>query len=126
MSIEKKGNEGSELRHLLSDSEFYIEYSSERNSICVRLFVPTIQVNVDTSDLLMFHSNVLTFEAVNVSIELSEPKISPELKAEMKPENKAAVKIVAFKSTSSFNVKEPFLTKILLLMDITMIACRIY
>ena len=33
--------------------------------------MPSMVVNVDTSDFLMFQSNVLTFEAVNVSIELS-------------------------------------------------------
>jgi len=35
-------------------------------------------------------------------------------------------KVVTFKGTSSFNIKEPPLQKILLLMDITMIASRIY
>jgi hypothetical protein len=35
-------------------------------------------------------------------------------------------KVVTFKGSSSFNIKEPPLEKILLLMDITMIACKIY
>lgn len=40
--------------------------------------------------------------------------------------NKPLPKVVTFKGTSSFNVKEPPFQKILLLMDITMIASRIY
>ena len=31
--------------------------------------------NVETSDFLIFQSNVLTFDPVNVSIELTEPKL---------------------------------------------------
>ena len=57
--------------------EFFVDYSSERNSICVRLLMPNITVNVDSSDFLMFQSNVLTYEAVNISIELSDPKSKP-------------------------------------------------
>lgn len=103
-----------------ADLEYYIEYSSERNSICVKLYMPSINVNVETSDFLMFQSNVLTFEAVNVSIELSEPR-------QRAPEDRTPPKkVVTFKGTSSFNMKEPPLEKILLLMDITMISSRIY
>jgi len=79
--------------------DYYIEYSSEKNFICVKLFMPSVNVNVETSDFLMFQSNVLTFEAVNVSIELSEPrKRNPEDKNPSK-------KVVTFKGTSSFNMK---------------------
>ena len=101
--------------------DYFIEYSPEKNIICVRLAMPTLIVNPDTSDFLMFQSNVLTYEAVSVSIELTEPKM-------MKQESpsKPPPKMVTFKGTSSFNVKEPPFEKILLLMDITMIASRIY
>jgi hypothetical protein len=84
-----------------SDLEFYVEYSAERNIICVRLGIPSLVVNMDTSDFLMFQSNVLTFEAVSVSIELSESKGPPPVNGKPPP------KIVIFKGTSSFNVKEP-------------------
>ena len=57
-----------ETKRPLTKMEFYIEYSSEKNIICVRLMLPSITVNVETSDFLMFQSNVLTFEAVNVTI----------------------------------------------------------
>ena len=48
--------------------DYFIEYSPEKNIICVRLSMPSLEVNADTSDFLMFQSNVLTYEAVNVSI----------------------------------------------------------
>ena len=48
--------------------DYFIEYSPEKNVICVRLSMPSLGVNADTSDFLMFQSNVLTYEAVNVSI----------------------------------------------------------
>jgi hypothetical protein len=54
---------------------------------------------VETSDFLIFQSNVLTFDPVNVSIELSEPKL--------KGQEKTGKKVVTFKGSSSFNVKEP-------------------
>ena len=50
-----------ELKRGLCDMEFYVEYSFERNTICVRLLMPSLVVNLDTSDFLMFQSNVLTF-----------------------------------------------------------------
>jgi len=44
-----------------SKMKFYIEYSLEKNLICVRLMLPSIKFIADTSDFLMFQSNVLTF-----------------------------------------------------------------
>lgn len=72
--------------------------------------MPNLAVNVETSDFLMFQSNVLTYEAVNVSIELSQ-KSEPPAKSESVPPAKSGSaappppKIVSFKGTSSFNVK---------------------
>lgn len=54
-----------------SEIEYFIEYSSEKNHICVKLYNPSIVSNVETSDFLIFQSNVLTFDSVNVSIELT-------------------------------------------------------
>ena len=82
--------------------------------------MPNLKLSLDISDFLMFQSNVLTFDAVNVSIELSESKLMPS------EEKKPPPKMVTFKGTSSFNVKEPPLEKILMLMDMTMIASRVY
>ena len=45
---------GTEVRRPLGLLDYFVEYSSERNSTCVRLFMPSILVNVDTSDFLMF------------------------------------------------------------------------
>lgn len=64
--------------------------------------MPNLVVNVETSDFLMFQSNVLTYEAVNVSIELSQ-KSEPAPKSGPVPP--PPPKIVSFKGTSSFNVK---------------------
>lgn len=56
---------------------------------------------------------------MNVSIELSELRVKGQERAGTR-------KVVTFKGSSSFNVKEPPLEKILLLMDITLIASKIY
>jgi hypothetical protein len=107
--------------------KFYIEYSSEKNLICVRLMLPSFKVSVETSDFLMFQSNVLTFDACSITIELTEDK-DPEIDPKTQKPQNPPPKIVNFKGTSSFNanVKEPPLEKILLLMDMTMIASRLY
>ena len=68
----------------------------------------------------MFQSNVLSYDAVNVSIELC-PWVEKGIKPGQEPP-----RVVAFKGNSSFPLKEPPLEKILMLMDITMIASRVY
>jgi predicted ATPase len=55
----------------LCDIEYFIEYSSEKNHICVKLYNPSIVSSIEASDFLIFQSNVLTFDPVSVSIELS-------------------------------------------------------
>lgn len=80
----------------LSESLYFIEYSSDKNHICVKLYVPSINVNVESSDYLLHQSNLLTYDAVNVSIELSEPRMKGE---------GTAKKVATFKGSSSFNVK---------------------
>lgn len=50
--------------------EYMIEYSHDRNSICVRLIPNQINIHIENSDFLMYQSNILTFENVNVNIEL--------------------------------------------------------
>jgi hypothetical protein len=62
------------------------------------LYNPTIVSNIENSDFLIFQSNALTFDAVNVSIELSEPKLKGQVWLK---------KVVTFKGSSSFNIKEP-------------------
>ena len=59
--------------------------------------MPNILVKVDTSDFLMYQSNVLTFDSASVSIELTELRVK---EAQGPPP-----KVVTFKSTSSFNMK---------------------
>ncbi len=85
----------------------------------MKLYNPAIVSSVEASDFLIFQSNVLTFDPVSVSIELSEPKLKGQERVNTK-------KVVTFKGSSSFNIKEPPLEKILLLMDITLIASKIY
>lgn len=72
--------------------------------------MPNIIVNADTSDFLMYHSNVLTFDSTSVSIELKEmeaEKDQREKEKEMAVERQypPLSRYVAFKCTSSFNVK---------------------
>lgn len=98
--------------------EYLIEYSSERNSICVRLIPNQINIHIENSDFLMYQSNILTFETVNVNIELLESIVEANYQ-------KKTMKRLAFKGTSCLNSKEPPLEKILLLMDATMIASKI-
>lgn len=98
--------------------EFIIEYSSDRNSICVRLIPNQINIHIENNDFLMYQSNILTFETVNVNIELVETTVEINLQ-------KKTIKRLAFKGTSCLNSKEPPLEKILLLMDAIMIASKI-
>lgn len=107
-----------QCRRIPSEHEFYIDYSSEKNQICVRLFNLSLIANYDTSDFLIFQSNVFTFDSLNISIELTDPKA--------KGPEKSNKKVVTFKGTSAFETKEPPLERILLLMDVTMIASKIY
>ena len=54
--------------------KFQIEYSSERNSIYVKLLLNLNNINNETNDLLMYQANTLTFDTANVSIEIIESK----------------------------------------------------
>ena len=63
---------------------------------------------------------MLTYDAVNVSVELCN-YADKSLKPGQEPP-----RVVAFKGSSSFPLKEPPLEKILLLMDITLIAAKVY
>jgi len=80
--------------------EYMIEYSHDRNSICVRLIPNQINIHIENSDFLMYQSNVLTFENVNVNIELVESVVESNMQ-------KKTTKKLAFKGTSCLNSKEP-------------------
>lgn len=67
----------------------------------------------------MFQSNVLTFESANISLEFVDDKSTDKNQANGK-------RNLAFRGSSCFNNKEPILEKILTLMDLTMIAAKIY
>lgn len=80
--------------------EYLIEYSSDRNSICVRLVPNQINVHIENVDFLMYQSNILTFQTVNVNIELVQLLVEAN-------NQKKTVKKLAFKGTSCLNSKQP-------------------
>lgn len=100
--------------------EYHIEYSSERNSICVKLVMHNIVLNLDASDYILVQSNVMTFDSANVSAEVIEAKQLLDSKTQ------SSKKMLVLRGASCFNSKEPLLEKILLLMDITMVAAKVY
>jgi hypothetical protein len=76
----------------------------------------SIACSSESTDFIMFQSNVITFESANISLEFVEDK------GDKNGQNK---KSLAFRGASCFNSKEPILEKILILMDLTMITAKI-
>jgi hypothetical protein len=49
------------------EQEFFIEYSCERCTVCVK-YLSSIPLNVENSDLLMYQFNNLSFDSSTVSL----------------------------------------------------------
>ena len=76
----------------------------------------SIACSTESTDFIMFQSNVITFESANISLEFIDDKGEKNVQAK---------KCLAFRGASCFNSKEPILEKIFILMDLTMITAKI-
>lgn len=77
----------------------------------------SVVCSTESTDFILFQSNVLTFESANISLEFVEDKSTEK--------SQQSKKSLAFRGASCFNNKEPILEKVLVLMDLTMIAAKI-